>query len=183
MKINKTFKIKFSNDDFGYLDAFGLEEAHEFSPFNELEFPDNPPDITLVCGESGSGKTQLCKILAKKWNFTVPIIPNQELICCELIGSDKESVDTCIYYLNHVGLSDARLYYTKYKHLRDSQRFRAVIAKTLLKSQGKDIYIDEFLSTLDRNTAKSVAYLIQKVARAKKLNCCLLLRTVICVNM
>lgn len=169
MKINKTFKIEFSNDDFGYLDAFGLEKTHEFSPFSGLELPDNPPDITLVCGESGSGKTQLCNILAKKWNFTIPIIPNQELICCELIGSDKESVDECIYYLNYVGLSDARLYYTKYKHLSDSQRFRTVIANTLLKSQGKGIYIDEFLSTLDRNTAKSIAYLIQKVARARKI--------------
>jgi ABC-type lipoprotein export system ATPase subunit/GNAT superfamily N-acetyltransferase len=169
MKIEKTFKIKFSNDDFGYLDAFGLEETHEFSPFKGLELPDNPPSITFVCGESGSGKTQLCNILAEKWDFFSPIIPNQELICCELIGSTKESVDECIYYLNYVGLSDARLYYTKYKHLSDSQRFRAAIANTLLKSQGKGIYIDEFLSTLDRNTAKSIAYLIQKVARAKKI--------------
>lgn len=168
MKIEKTFKMNFSNDDFGYLDAFGLEKTHEFSPFSGLELPDNPPDITLVCGESGSGKTQLCKILAKKWNFTVPIIPNQESICCELIGSDKENVDRCIYYLNHVGLSDARLYYTKYKHLSDSQRFRAAIANTLLKIQDNGIYIDEFLSTLDRNTAKSIACLIQKVARARK---------------
>jgi ABC-type lipoprotein export system ATPase subunit/GNAT superfamily N-acetyltransferase len=169
MKINKTFKIKFSNDNFGYLDAFGLEETHEFSPFKGLELPDSPPDITFVCGESGSGKTQLCNILADKWNFVRPSIPKQDLICCELIGSDKNSVDECIYYLNYVGLNDARLYYTKYRHLSDSQRFRAVIANTLLKNQGKGVYIDEFLSTLDRNTAKSIAFLIQKVARAKKI--------------
>ena len=175
MKIDKTFKLQFQNDDFGYLDAFGLESEHIFAPYKDIELPDVPSDITLVVGESGSGKTQLCNILKEKWNFTTMFYPNDDDICCEFIGKDKASIDKCIYYLNYVGLSDARLYYTAFKYLSDSQKFRATVANTLMKNSGGKILIDEFLSTLDRDTAKSIAYLIQKIAR--KTNTKLLLAT------
>lgn len=167
MNIDKTFEISFKNDEFGYLDAFGLKDKHVFNPFKNLELPDFPPDITLVCGESGSGKTQLCKILAERWGFILPIVPDDTVSCCDFMGNEKENVDKCIYYLNYMGLSDARLYYTQFKYLSDSQKFRATIANTLMKNSGKGIFIDEFLSTLDRDTAKSISYLIQKIARKK----------------
>jgi ABC-type ATPase with predicted acetyltransferase domain len=103
-------------------------------------------------------------------------MPDEESICCEFIGKTKDDIDKCIYYLNYVGLSDARLYYTQFKYLSDSQRFRASIAYTFLQykcASSPDrifgIVIDEFLSTLDRETAKSIAYLIQKISRQKKI--------------
>ena len=62
MKIDKTFKLQFQNDDFGYLDAFGLESEHIFAPYKDIELPDVPSDITLVVGESGSGCIRNFKI-------------------------------------------------------------------------------------------------------------------------
>jgi ABC-type lipoprotein export system ATPase subunit/GNAT superfamily N-acetyltransferase len=170
MIIDKTFKLKFESDDFGYIDAFGLKMVHEFTPFKNLVIPDNPQYITMIVGESGSGKSQLTKILAEKWGFVEPNTPTDTTICCEFRGKLKNDVDECIYYLNYVGLSDAKLYYTPYGYLSDSQKFRARLAYTLLLQKNEKGYvIDEFLSTLDRETAKSVAFLFQKLARQKKI--------------
>jgi len=170
MKIDKTFTIKFENDNLGYLDAFGLESEHSFSPFQNLVLPDEPPIITHIVGESGSGKSQLTNILGNVWNFQTPHIPHDESICCEMLGLGRHDIDTMIYYLNYVGLSDARLYYTKFKYLSDSQKFRASLALTLSKHKCAEGYIfDEFLSTLDRETAKSIAFLIQKLVRKENI--------------
>ena len=170
MIIDKTFKLKFENDDFGYIDAFGLKMVHEFTPFKDLIIPDNPHQITMIVGESGSGKSQLTKFLSEKWGFIEISVPNEDTICCEFIGKEKHNVDECIYYLNYVGLSDAKLYYTPYMYLSDSQKFRARLAYTLLTKKNENGYvIDEFLSTLDRETAKSVAFLFQKLARQKNI--------------
>jgi len=169
MKIDKIFSIKFDNDDFGYLDAFGLESEHIFSPFKGLELPDVPPMITHIIGESGSGKSQLSKILSEKWNLDIPECPADDAICCEFIGHTKDSIDKMIYYLNYVGLSDARLYYTEYKYLSDSQKFRAVLAYNFATNDSNGYIFDEFLSTLDRETAKSIAFLIQKLVRKENI--------------
>lgn len=169
MKIDKTFTIKFDNDDFGYLDAFGLESEHTFEPFSNLELPDSPPLITHIVGESGSGKSQLSKILADKWNLDFPEYPADSAVCCEFIGHNKEDIDKMIYYLNYVGLSDARLYYTEYKYLSDSQKFRAILAYNFANNNSNGYVFDEFLSTLDRETAKSIACLIAKLVRKEKI--------------
>jgi len=170
MIIDKKFSIKFQNDRFGYLDAFGLKEEHIVSPYNGLVLPDIPPQITHIVGESGSGKSQLCLILQENWNFSPLLIPPKCQSLCEIIGERKEDIDRCIYYLNYVGLSDARLYYTPTWCLSDSQKFRLSIAYSLLlKTAVNGFIIDEFLSTLDRDTAKSIAFLIQKLVRQKNI--------------
>lgn len=172
MIINKEFILKFNNDDFGYIDAFGLDLEFKFNPFNNLELPDTPPDITHIIGESGSGKSQLSKILADSWGLKYPIYPSENIVCCELLGISKELVDKMIYYLNYVGLSDARLYYTKYEFLSDSQKFRAMLAFNLALYKDMKVngfVFDEFLSTLDRDTAKSVACLLTKLVRKDKI--------------
>lgn len=173
MVIDKKFNIKFQNDNLGYLDAFGLEENHIISPYDGLILPDNPPQITHIIGESGSGKSQLCNFLLEAWGFCRVWEPTENykyVPCCEMTGNTKEQIDNCIYYLNCVGLSDARLYYTTFSGLSDSQKFRASIAYTLITYPDvKGFIIDEFLSTLDRDTAKSIAYLIQKLVRQKNI--------------
>ncbi len=64
------------------------------------------------------------------------------------------------------GLSDAFLLIRKFE-TSDGQRYRYKIAK-LLNSSARTWVADEFLSTLDRATAKVVAYSIQKLARRNR---------------
>ena len=62
------------------------------------------------------------------------------------------------------GLNDAFLFLRKYDQLSDGQRYRYKIARVI--DSGKKYWLaDEFCSTLDRTTAKIVAYNIQKLAR------------------
>jgi len=63
-----------------------------------------------------------------------------------------------------VGLNDAFLFLREYGQLSDGQRYRYKIAR-MIDSGRKYWLADEFCSTLDRTTARVVAYNIQKLAR------------------
>ena len=66
--------------------------------------------------------------------------------------------------LSRVGLNDAFLFLRTYNQLSDGQRYRYRIAK--LMESGKQWWLmDEFAATLDRDTAKIVAFNLQKLAR------------------
>lgn len=67
--------------------------------------------------------------------------------------------------LTLVGISDATMFVNYYDNLSDSQQARVRIMLELI-SEKDVILIDEFLSTLDRETAKSVAYCVQKAIRS-----------------
>jgi ABC-type ATPase with predicted acetyltransferase domain len=61
-------------------------------------------------------------------------------------------------------LNDAFLFLRTYGQLSDGQKYRYRLAKLL--ETGKDWWIlDEFAATLDRDTAKIVAFNLQKIAR------------------
>jgi GNAT superfamily N-acetyltransferase len=61
-------------------------------------------------------------------------------------------------------LNDAFLFVRRYSQLSDGQKYRYKIAK--LVESGKQFWVmDEFCATLDRDTAKIVAYNLQKLAR------------------
>jgi len=63
-----------------------------------------------------------------------------------------------------VGLNDAFLFLRRYGELSEGQRYRYRIARMI--DSGKKFWLaDEFCSTLDRTTAKVVAFNIQKLAR------------------
>jgi ABC-type ATPase with predicted acetyltransferase domain len=81
-----------------------------------------------------------------------------------LIETVGETVGQGLELLSRVGLNDAFLFLRKYGELSDGQRYRYRIAK--LVESGKQWWImDEFCSTLDRDTAKIVAFNVQKLAR------------------
>jgi len=84
---------------------------------------------------------------------------------------DKPLIDTVgknlsegLELLSKAGLNDAFLFIRRYGELSDGQKYRYKIAK--LMESGKQWWIaDEFCSTLDRDTAKIVAFNTQKLAR------------------
>ncbi len=147
--------------------AFGLgvDQEHRFAIYRDFELYMKPGDIIYLTGDSGSGKSALLKAIKEDlgpeaididevtWDEDRPII--------EQVGRDfREALEL----LCRVGLNDAFLFLRRPKELSDGQRYRFRLAK-LLEAQRPYWICDEFCSTLDRTTAKIVAYNIQKQAR------------------
>jgi len=160
MKIIKSFPLQPSEDSTLIAEAFGIEDEYD-NKILDLEIPNSLPQITYITGESGSGKSTLLREL----NLEMKEPELQEDIPLHKWGEkfDKEETET-LYMLSLVGLGDAVLFLQYYNNLSDSQKYRAKIAHFLLTDE-KTLALDEFLSTLDRDTAKSVAYCIQKAIR------------------
>ncbi len=133
-----------------------------------MELKISPRDIVLVTGESGSGKSVLLKALAKD-------LGDQAINMADIsVDSDRPLIDTVgktllegLELLSRVGLNDAFLFVRHYSQLSDGQKYRYRIAKTI--ESGKQYWVmDEFCATLDRDTAKIVAFNVQKLARRER---------------
>jgi ABC-type ATPase with predicted acetyltransferase domain len=85
--------------------------------------------------------------------------PDKPLI--ETVGA---TVEEGLELLSKVGLNDAFLFLRTYSQLSDGQRYRYRIAK-LIESGKQWWLMDEFAACLDRDTAKIIAYNLQKLAR------------------
>ncbi|MEM1582981.1 MAG: GNAT family N-acetyltransferase [Candidatus Bathyarchaeia archaeon] len=128
-----------------------------------------PRDIVYVTGDSGSGKSVLLKTLEHDikrdtdWTCInmAEVKPVEDKPIIETIGG---SLDEALELLSLVGLGDAFLFLRNYEQLSDGQKYRYKIAK-LIESKAQFWIMDEFCSTLDRDTAKIVAFNIQKIAR------------------
>src|SRR5699024_4267982 len=138
------------------LDDFGISRETKTVDI-DLEIP-NDFDVLYITGESGSGKSLILNTA-----FTETEINEEEFENTQLIKLG-DCVDATLRVLNMLGIGDAALLTLYPSQLSDSQRSRARIAKMVIDGN-KEIVLDEFLSTLDRTTAKSVAYNIQKVMR------------------
>lgn len=155
-KVYKKFIIKPNENANLITEAFGIDSGYE-NVVVDISIPEDY-QIMYITGESGSGKSTILNQVSNHKNIEIPKTP-----LFEWHKDQNKSIEV----LSLVGLGDAILFLSKYENLSDSQKARARVALELL-SDSKHIYIDEFLSTLDRKTAKSVAYSIQKAIR--KLN-------------
>ncbi|MCW4050818.1 MAG: ABC transporter ATP-binding protein [Candidatus Bathyarchaeota archaeon] len=148
-------------------EAFGLgideEQTHILYDDFELHLADG--DIVYITGDSGSGKSVLLDAIRRDLG--------DEAACMNQLTEpgDEPIIDTvgntfkkALGILSRVGLNDAYLFLRRYHELSEGQRYRYRLAQ-LLDSGKKHWLCDEFLSTLDRTTAKVVAYNIQKQAR------------------
>ncbi|MCP8314996.1 MAG: hypothetical protein H3Z53_11610, partial [archaeon] len=173
-KIDKSFSTKseITKRTVEISDAFGIgvDESKEFVIFKDFTIDTNPKDIIYITGESGSGKSVLLKELANKISGIDEfggVIRDSDLeidkdeILVEGVGKDTKDA---LNILSMAGLNEAFLFLRRYKELSDGQRYRYKIAK-MLDSKKNTWVMDEFCSTLDRVTAKVVAYCVQKVAR------------------
>jgi ABC-type lipoprotein export system ATPase subunit/GNAT superfamily N-acetyltransferase len=150
-------------------EAFGLgeDQTQQFTLYDNVQLEIRPTDIVLITGDSGSGKSALLKALkadlaaeaqdAKDLNIKsdTPII--------ETVG---ENTQQALEVLSKVGLNDAFLFLRTYAELSDGQKHRYQIAQ-LAQTDMQWWILDEFTSTLDRDTAKIVAYNLQRLARAQ----------------
>jgi len=149
--------------------GLGLDQRHKFTIYDNVELKISPHDIVYITGESGSGKSALLKTLendikndmgttAANINDIKPP-PDQPII--ETVGNTTEQA---LELLSRVGLNDAFLFLRTYQQLSDGQRHRYRTAK-LIETGAQFWILDEFAATLDRDTAKIVAYNVQKLAR------------------
>ena len=152
--ISKSFYVEYDEDADFINDAFGLPNGYEKEIYNIPRFEfDN---ILYITGESGSGKSTLMRDLYEE---TTVVINKHEPIYKVV----SDNVEESLKWLSYVGLGDATLYSLTYNQLSDSQQQRIKILIMFLENDF--IVIDEFLSTLDRKTAQSVAYMFQKIVR------------------
>jgi ABC-type ATPase with predicted acetyltransferase domain len=147
-------------------EAFGLgiDEAQKFKVL-DAELKIGPQDIVYVTGDSGSGKSVLLRAIKADLGdeaidlSEVNIEADKPLI--ETVGA---TVEEGLELLSRVGLNDAFLFLRTYGQLSDGQKYRYRIAK-LIESKKQWWLMDEFAAKLDRDTAKIVAFNLQKIAR------------------
>jgi len=148
-------------------EAFGLgiDQEKEHVLYRDFELRLAEGDVVYITGDSGSGKSVLLRALEEDLGEEAINIDDVD------IPTDLPIIDTvganfteALTLLSKVGLNDAFLFLRKYGQLSDGQRYRYKIARMI--DAGKRYWLaDEFCSTLDRATAKVVAYNIQKLAR------------------
>jgi len=154
----------------GVAEAFGLglDKWQKFVIYDNVELKIGPKDIVYITGDSGSGKSVLLKALEKDiheagWSCIniadIKPVPSKPLI--ETVG---KSLEEALELLSRVGLNDAFLFLRTYEQLSDGQKYRYKIAK-MIESGAQFWILDEFAATLDRDTAKIVAFNLQKLAR------------------
>jgi len=149
--------------------GLGLDEERKFTVL-DTELKIGLADVVYITGDSGSGKSVLLGTLEKDIRrgmretcinvADVKLQHNKPLI--ETVG---ETVEEGLELLSRVGLNDAFLFLRTFRELSDGQKYRYRIAK-MVESGAQFWVMDEFAATLDRDTAKIVAFNLQKLARA-----------------
>ena len=149
--------------------GLGLDKWEKFVVYDNVELRIGPTDIVYITGDSGSGKSVLLKALERDIEQDMKVAsinvadirpePDRPLI--ETVGRTTEEA---LGLLSRVGLNDAFLFLRSYGQLSDGQKYRYKIAK-MIESQAQFWVLDEFCASLDRDTAKIVAFNVQKLAR------------------
>jgi len=174
-KVDKSFTTqppKVTERVVGVSDAFGLgvDEEKTFTIFKNFEIEVNPGDVVYITGESGGGKSTLLRELADQLEHYPEfgtVVRDWEIkidggeVVVESVG---RSFEEALEILNYAGLNDAFLFLRRFRELSDGQKYRFKVAKMVDSRAGVWVF-DEFCSTLDRITAKAVAYCVNKAAR------------------
>ena len=171
-KINISYKTKTDITDrtVKVAEAFGLgvDGFQEHVIYDNVELKIAPNDIVYITGDSGSGKSVLLRALEKDLRpETININDIRVEHTKPLIDAVGKTFDEGLSLLSRVGLNDAFLFIRRYRQLSDGQKYRYKLAKMI--EAGKQYWFaDEFCSTLDRDTAKIVAFNVQKIAREEE---------------
>lgn len=149
-------------------EGFGLGLTDkEFVIYDNLTLEIETGDVVYITGQSGSGKSLLLRDLVAKMRadgLKVADLNEIELEDRPVIELVGKSTTHATELLAKAGISDAWIYIRKPSELSDGQRYRLKLAKVM--ETDADVWVaDEFGAVLDRETAKVIAFNLQKVAR------------------
>lgn len=161
-----TMRAEVTDRTLAVSEAFGvpLDDTQEYTVFENFSLNLDPGNVVYILGDSGSGKSLLLKELEQQvpGSFSsTKLTIDSDVTLIDGVGSD---LPTAVHLLTLVGLNDAFLFLRKYRELSDGQKYRYQLAK-MLDTDADTLFIDEFCTLLDRDTAKVVAYNMQKVIR------------------
>lgn len=144
------------------INIFGVEKCSNNYILNEVPISLN--GIQLITGYSGSGKSTLLKIIKDLVQGQHSELNFDFDNSCAVIDSFPEisNFSEKIQYLSKFGLSEPLLMASRPNILSEGQRYRFALALLMIKKP-KYLIADEFLSCLDRNTAKIIAYNFSKI--------------------
>lgn len=127
---------------------FNVETGANFNLSADLPLDEQPWQIGVVVGSSGSGKTSIGKklgqIYAPKWARDVPIV--------DAIAPDGAFNDVTAA-LASVGLGSVPTWLRPYAVLSNGEQFRANLARLLCEAPSFAV-LDEFSSVVDRQIAQ-----------------------------
>jgi ABC-type lipoprotein export system ATPase subunit/ribosomal protein S18 acetylase RimI-like enzyme len=166
LTIGFSSKVPLTPRTLGVAEAFGIgiDDDQKFMVV-DTDITVDEGNVVYLTGDSGSGKSVILKWFQRTFADhcvdidTVPIDENKAIV--DQVG---ETLTEALQLLSIVGLNDAYLFLRRYKELSGGQQYRFRIAK-LIESKKPVWVLDEFTSTLDRDTAKIVAWNMQKLAR------------------
>lgn len=156
--------------------AFGLgvDEAIRVDLYRDLPVTLGPGRIIYITGESGAGKSSLMRDLKGQvmghpvmMAFGVTNEPDDKPLVDQFGDMPLKDVGEL---LAAVGISEAFVMLRKPAELSDGQRYRFMLARLIhLARWGSEgrlpvVFADEFGATLDRLTARNVAYQTRRVA-------------------
>lgn len=168
--IDKRFSTQVERTDrvLEVAEAFGLGlDDREFVVFDDLDLKIEQGDIVYITGQSGSGKSTVLRELSEKMKESGLSVADVDTVVLEdipLADQMGKDLNEALTTLSIAGLNDAYLFIRKPKELSDGQRYRLRLAK-LIESKAQVWVADEFLAVLDRDTAKVIAFNLQKIAR------------------
>lgn len=137
--------------------------------FEGVKVPTEAGSVVLITGRSGCGKSTLLRMIEGRLRAE----GEGAVVRLEEIGVEGEralvdcfgcSLEEALGHLARAGLSDARVLMRRPGELSEGQRFRYRLAQ-FFAGDGRYLVADEFGATLDRVTAKVVAWQLGKFVR------------------
>lgn len=121
-------------------------------------------NIGLICGNSGSGKSTILNLLGE---VRTALFDNDKSIVSQFEHLSEEEV---VDLLQSLSLSSVPVWLNKPSELSNGERARLDICYQLANAKDCDIIlIDEYSSTVNRSSAKSMSYALQRYIRKKNL--------------
>ena len=142
--------------------VFGM--AHDDRPVTLLQ-PTRVPrtGLTFITGYSGAGKSTLLRLIQERFPDAVTL-PSIEPDAVPLELFTDLGFSAAVSFLSGFGLAEPRLLKNPFRNLSDGQKFRLRMA-LLMKDRPAVVVVDEFLSTLDRTTARVISHRFQALCR------------------
>lgn len=168
--IDKRFETRVVRDErvLEIAELYGLGlDAKEFVVFDNEDLEINQEDVVYVTGDSGGGKSLLLRELRAQMEslgvttFNINEAPQLDKPIISQIGANVSEAQRL---LGIAGVSEANMWLRTPSQLSDGQNYRFRLAKAI-ESGAQVWFADEFLAILDRDSARLVAFNMQKVAR------------------